>query len=567
MGFLRILTLFAVLAALSTLGLAPGATSAALAADDILCNSSPDPAAREAGSGWRCASGKIDLDKPRNVVRLEVADGESPSYVISRTTKFGAISVGVVSEGVVTWNTQDYNQVEATFFDRQFAVPLPAYEGTPDAVLVAVDHATQLDTFDHLRLEAQLPGQRPGEIAMLLVVALFTGMMLMPILFDLVFHRVLREQFLLWHAALVGSLALQLACNFGLYLAFFDATLPIVRAISVTSFALMVMSAIMFSLRFIEKGKVPQWIRQTLYWAMVAHITFAIIHLAGIEALRYWPATLFFGSGLPLCVALVMFAGAALRNGSRPARYLAAGMAPLLAIAMTRAVTFIMPGVSTVDANDLMLFAALIEVTATAMGVASRFLTLKLESDRVHAEIDLLEGVASQDALTGLLNRRTIDERYEDLRAQGFDTFALIDLDLFKDVNDRFGHQTGDAVLIACAEAIRCEGDRDTIAVRLGGEEFVLLLRGERATQRAEALRCAIPQRVATDVEGLDRLVTASMGVLELPRDALSLMEFEEIYARADKLLYEAKASGRNRMLYERLRMFDPTAGRRSKAA
>lgn len=565
MRFVRFLTCFALFATLSVLGFLPGATDSARAAPNLVCAASAaDP---QRAQDWRCEAGEIDLDNPRNVVRIDVEPGERPRYVISRAAKFASISVGVVSDGEVTWRSQDFEDVEATFFDRQFVVPLPDYDRSPEAVLVAVDRATQNTTFDHMHVAAQLPGSTPGDVAMLLVVALFTGMMLMPILFDVVFFRILREKFILWHAALVASLAVQLVCSFGLYTAFFSVHLPFVRLLTIGSFNVMVVTAAIFSLRFIERRHLPRRIAGALLASVAIFTVISCVHMAGIEALGRLPANTYFAFGAVVGIVFISLLFYALRNGSRTVRYLIVGLSPLLIVAFTRVFSFMLPGIPTVDANELLLAATIVEVIATALGVASRFLTLKMESERVHAEIDMLEGVASQDALTGLLNRRTIDERYEDLRAQGFDTFALIDLDLFKDINDRFGHQTGDAVLVACADAIKAEGDRDIVAVRLGGEEFVLLLRGKRATQRAENLRQAIPQRVAADVPGLDRMVTASMGLLELPRDALNLMGFEEIYARADKLLYEAKASGRNRMLYERLKVFEPGANRRREAA
>jgi diguanylate cyclase (GGDEF)-like protein len=162
------------------------------------------------------------------------------------------------------------------------------------------------------------------------------------------------------------------------------------------------------------------------------------------------------------------------------------------------------------------------------------------------------------------MNRRAIEARFEELLAQGFDTFALVDLDRFKAINDLHGHQVGDAALIACASAIRPGNDRDSIAVRLGGEEFVMLLRGERTLERAEALRQAIPMRIAQDVPGLELPVTASMGVIVISRANRHAMQFAEFYARADALMYEAKASGRNRLAYERLTVFnEPPVGRR----
>jgi diguanylate cyclase (GGDEF) domain len=169
------------------------------------------------------------------------------------------------------------------------------------------------------------------------------------------------------------------------------------------------------------------------------------------------------------------------------------------------------------------------------------------------------------------MNRRAIEARFDALLAQGFDTFALVDLDRFKAINDLHGHQVGDAALVACANAIRSAGDRDSVAVRLGGEEFVVLLRGERTLERAEALRQAIPRRIAQDVPGLDLPVTASMGVIVLAQATRQAMQFSEFYARADALMYEAKASGRNRLAYERLTVFSqppaPRRKRESKAA
>jgi len=163
------------------------------------------------------------------------------------------------------------------------------------------------------------------------------------------------------------------------------------------------------------------------------------------------------------------------------------------------------------------------------------------------------------------MNRRAIEARFDQLLGQGFHTFALVDLDRFKSINDLHGHQIGDAALVTCAGALRAEGDRNSIAVRLGGEEFVVLLRGERTLERAEALRQAIPQRIATEVSGLSLPVTASMGVIVLADGDRHKMAFSEFYARADALMYEAKAAGRNRLAYARLTVFNTAPKNRRK--
>ncbi|MCB2077604.1 MAG: diguanylate cyclase, partial [Novosphingobium sp.] len=105
--------------------------------------------------------------------------------------------------------------------------------------------------------------------------------------------------------------------------------------------------------------------------------------------------------------------------------------------------------------------------------------------------------------------------------------------------------------------------DDDVLAVRMGGEEFLLLLRGSGAAERAERRRLAIAARVSIDVPGLDRLVTASMGLVEHPARGSIKVDFSTLYAQCDRLLYEAKDAGRNRTMREKLSNF----GRHNRAS
>lgn len=210
----------------------------------------------------------------------------------------------------------------------------------------------------------------------------------------------------------------------------------------------------------------------------------------------------------------------------------------------------------------LVALAAILVCLATARYL----LVLRAQRDAALREVALLEQLSERDPLTGLMNRRVVEERFGELRQQGFDTFALIDLDKFKSVNDRYGHQIGDQALIACANAIRGGDDRDSIAMRLGGEEFVVLLRGPDTHTRAETMRQAIPGQVAHEVEGIETPVTGSMGLVAIPRASKEPLSFDELYSRADQLLYHAKASGRNRSCFERLTMFNEAPPKRRRA-
>jgi diguanylate cyclase len=153
--------------------------------------------------------------------------------------------------------------------------------------------------------------------------------------------------------------------------------------------------------------------------------------------------------------------------------------------------------------------------------------------------VSRLEGLARTDPLTGVPNRRVLEEELpqELERARRMGTrlcLAMIDLDNFKAYNDRHGHQAGDLVLKEAASAWRAQVRSTDLLARYGGEEFVLLL---PACALADAVAIVERLREATP------LVTCSVGLAE--------WDFEEASAdlveRADQALYSAKAEGRNR--------------------
>jgi len=165
-----------------------------------------------------------------------------------------------------------------------------------------------------------------------------------------------------------------------------------------------------------------------------------------------------------------------------------------------------------------------------------------------------LERLAANDSLTGLSNRRTLMEMgaKEYKRTERFGhplSLLVVDIDLFKAVNDAFGHLAGDRVICAVAQAcaVRKRNGVDIVA-RFGGEEFVIVLPetdGPSALRVAETLRQDVEAlRVAVGDAGQDVAVTVSIGVATLHKG--SGLDFEELVNRADKALYQAKGTGRN---------------------
>lgn len=176
----------------------------------------------------------------------------------------------------------------------------------------------------------------------------------------------------------------------------------------------------------------------------------------------------------------------------------------------------------------------------------------KSDAERLRGELEEHRRAVLHDPLTGLLNRRGMDNKLQALASLDASTpmsALMIDIDHFKSVNDRFGHSIGDAVIKNIAQVIRACVRGSDIAVRYGGEEFLVMLPATRADGA-----CTVAEAIRAKVETL-RLVrkrdnvalpgfTVSVGVAH----QLGTAGCEELVARADSALYQSKEGGRNRV-------------------
>jgi diguanylate cyclase (GGDEF)-like protein len=162
--------------------------------------------------------------------------------------------------------------------------------------------------------------------------------------------------------------------------------------------------------------------------------------------------------------------------------------------------------------------------------------------------------LARTDPLTGLHNRRAIEEWGERAMAQSrsrFMSFTVlaIDVDHFKHINDRFGHKAGDVALRALAQALKAAVRKEDLVARLGGEEFIALLWNEgveRTLITAERIRQIIESLdIHVDDQVINVTVSSGVAVFEA-HDTL-----ETVLRRADRALYAAKLAGRNRVMLE----------------
>jgi diguanylate cyclase (GGDEF)-like protein len=162
-----------------------------------------------------------------------------------------------------------------------------------------------------------------------------------------------------------------------------------------------------------------------------------------------------------------------------------------------------------------------------------------------------IEEMASTDKLTGLLNRHAFTILIDKLMAEYRRTpqpiaVLLADIDHFKDINDRHGHLTGDRVLKHLADQLQNGLRQSDIAVRWGGEEFLMVMKGcdlAEGQRIAETLRHKV-EASAVEVNGLIIPVTISIGVSQYDGSEM----VDQTVNRADAALYEAKNAGRNRV-------------------
>jgi two-component system, sensor histidine kinase LadS len=174
--------------------------------------------------------------------------------------------------------------------------------------------------------------------------------------------------------------------------------------------------------------------------------------------------------------------------------------------------------------------------------------TRELEHSRREAEV-----LARVDSLTGLLNRRAFFERgnaelERALREQHPLSVIMLDIDRFKAVNDSFGHGIGDKVIREVGRVLKQVLRDSDVKARMGGEEFAIVLvqtQQDSALLLAERLRVAI-EACRVEAASAEVCVTSSFGVSQLTDDTSSL---EDLLASADTALYQAKNSGRNRVL------------------
>jgi len=244
-------------------------------------------------------------------------------------------------------------------------------------------------------------------------------------------------------------------------------------------------------------------------------------------------------------ISMLLLGGVSLYRGQKGAKYfLLASLSAMIGASLTAAAVwgFIPFNAWTYRAVEIGM---MLDAVLLAFALSDQFRIGQEEKIRA-------ERLSKVDHLTGLNNRRAFNDAIvpmwnSALRNQRHVSIILLDIDKFKGINDSYGHAIGDALLVETAKVLRRTSRNADVLARWGGEEFILFLPetdSVHAVALAERLRSTIAN-IRVDVGGQQIGVTASFGVAQRPADSSDL---QALISAADRLLYEAKASGRNRV-------------------
>lgn len=424
-------------------------------------------------------------------------------------------------------------------------------------------HFTRLASQDMLRL--RLVG-RDEAASRTTTLALWVGgaltLLLIGTLYNAVLAVSLRRQFPLWQAAWSGGMMLWGTIWSQAHLILVPGLAGAFSAQLCSALACLAVTCATFSaITSIGTHDVPRIVRRTVLTLATLCSLFGL----PVSFIRTGPVDLLAAIiGVLLMLTMLSVGGClafAWRQGSAEARNFATAW--IFPIILLSTADFV--GSSTLFRGGgpqlMVIFAAAWQTLWLAAAASRTHARLRQEHAAARRAEAQARELARRDPLTSLRNRRGFIEMIEPILAevtQGREVAALLllDVDFFKHINDTYGHDTGDDVLVALARTLAARENARCIAARLGGEEFALLLSGPaalRAAMIAEDLRRTIasarpgdPDAGGTVLPPIPGLaVTVSIGVCP----AIPGEVFRDLYRKADAALYRAKHEGRDRVI------------------
>jgi diguanylate cyclase (GGDEF)-like protein len=366
-------------------------------------------------------------------------------------------------------------------------------------------------------------------------------------LMALVFGVRLRDPTFLYYALFVLAYAVILGLQTGYAVEplGWSASVAQVRTWGGLATTVSVVFAILFQDRFTELRRHAPGGRRLLFAyaaVIVLLLTLRLLPIESVDAFARAAINPLLVLGGPLLLAMGVLAA---WRGSRHALFFLIGWTPLLVTTVLGSLQSggFAPGWTW--SEEAMLGTGALEALVLSLGLADRSLALRRDRDRARELADI-------DALTGLLNRRAWIERVyllDEAMSQSGQPLSVLflDLDHFKDLNDRHGHEAGDEALRTLAAAMREELREQDLIGRYGGEEFVIALPGAdrvHALRVADRIRRRLHERSAAGPLRIAQTASIGAATQQAGEDVTALLK------RADEAMYAAKGAGRDRVVH-----------------
>ena len=373
----------------------------------------------------------------------------------------------------------------------------------------------------------------------LILFGVYFGLAILAVIYDGVLFAALRGEFLVWHAIACVAFAVMAVG------AISELSIPFIaedsarRALRLVGSDLALAVGGPFIAAYVEKGMIGPRLTKALRMTMpvILASTILVLGLGRVPELLM-ARNLMFLACLGLTVSALLIA---LMRGSRAAKFLSLAWSAGLGVCGWYLYSNIVLQQPMQNWTEKMLVAIAFDIIVSSAGIADRFVILKRDLDQVREAEMYARDAAITDPLTQLRNRRGLALRFKAEDRDRPRGLAIIDLDHFKHINDTYGHDVGDDVLVAVAGALQ---GKNRFAARLGGEEFALILFGDDWEMEAEDARQSVRVAVAHKVGQVATQVTASAGLTAIKRG----MNFSDLLRTADRALYQAKRRGRNRI-------------------
>ncbi|AMO72488.1 sensor domain-containing diguanylate cyclase [Sphingorhabdus sp. M41] len=533
---------------------------------DRLCTQSsaeniPIATILQAGRSFDCSSNKYAVEGPRVWIKIPFLDDPLPAGVIEVQGDNNGLTTmqvhAVLDDGEILSSLFSERAVRESWRPKGYyglAVPgteNPEIRSRIRHVYIAIDDPKVVSSLSLVRLASKAEWD-DLELPLAIMFAALCGMAIMPLLYNVFFYGALRYSFMLWHSLMISATVAYTFSSSGLmFIIFPEVSLTTKMLLNYWTLAIGVGAGGFFLVRFVEPGKIAPWLQGLITVSAMLPVFVTLFVFQIDEGYRMDARTYYHASFLPIFFIVLYAMVHALRRGSKAIWFQIAGWTPIIMFGLDRVARGMDLYIGWPILDYGLYFTLVLETVILALGVANRILRLRQRHElsmRKQVELTLL---ADTDGLTMMNNRRSFEREFQgNQREFRYSHLAIFDIDFFKRVNDRYGHEIGDEVLRIVGKEL--EATRH-FAARIGGEEFTLLMQNDNREDRknypANELTEICEKLIQTVNEQVPEIlepVTFSVGVASIAKRA----SLRSVMATADRRLYDAKHNGRNQIVW-----------------